>query len=80
MLYGKVIVEAADTADRSRHEDSGKFAKAEGVGPARAVPERSCAHFSRLRSLTSLPARVVDIEAKMRRHPGIEKVDVDQGP
>ena len=79
MLHGKVLVEPAEGADESTDEDSGEFATAVGTGPTRAVPERSCAHFSLLGSLTSLPTRVTDIEAKMRRHPGIEKVDVNQG-
>ncbi len=79
MLHGKVIVEPADRSSQPADDDSGEFAEAVGVGPTHAVAERSCAHFSLLGSLTSLPTRVVDIEAKMRRHPGVEKIDVNQG-
>jgi P-type Cu+ transporter len=79
MLHGKVIVEAPDGDEDPTGDDGEGFAQAVGVGPTRAVSERSCAHFSLLGSLTSLPTRVADIEAKMRRHPGIEGVDVNQG-
>jgi Cu+-exporting ATPase len=81
MLHGKVIVEPADAGtDPSSHDEDGDgFADAVGVGPTSDVPERSTAHFSLLGSLTSLPTRVTDIEARMRRLPGVEGVDVNQG-
>jgi hypothetical protein len=70
MLHGKVIVEAPD-GDEDRTGDYGEeFAEAVGVGPARAVSERSWAHFSLLGSLTSLPTSVVGIEDPARAPGG----------
>ena len=78
MLHGKVIVEAPDAGGDASGEEGEELSDAVGddLSP---VTDHASAHFSLLGSLTSLPTRVADIEASMRRHPGIDKVDVNQG-
>jgi Cu+-exporting ATPase len=79
MLHGKVIVEPPNGQAAPDAVDDSRFAEAVGVGPTREVPEASCAHFSLLGSLSSLPTRVTDIESQLRRREGVERVDVNQG-